>query len=171
MSEDMTELRQKVAEIERKTAIWRSQVAVLLLVFLAGWFASSLWMKARLEARVTTVEGRVGNVEADAIKKAKVVESQAFVLKTEDGREIASLRKKGPSARLELKSDVLSMTVSDDSLVICDLRPKSAAELALVPEGYEDIFASIIADKKGHLSFSDQTGGLDLSDLTPRKPK
>ncbi len=94
MNDDVTELRQKLAEIERKTALWLSMLAVLILVFLAAWIASSLWMKARLEARVERAEKAAAEA-AEKMEKAfagkrSTVEAENFVVRDSSGRVRAS---------------------------------------------------------------------------------
>ena len=94
MNDGMEELRRTVELIERKTAIWRSQVGVLLLVFLAGWVASSLWMRASLEARLTKAESalalRVEKTERAFAEKRKTVEAEAFIVRNAEGKKLAS---------------------------------------------------------------------------------
>lgn len=94
MSDDATELRQKLADIERKTALWLSMLAVLILVFLTAWVASSLWMKARLEARVEKAEKAAAEA-AEMMEKAlsgkrATVEAENFVVRDASGRIRAS---------------------------------------------------------------------------------
>ena len=148
MSDEATDLRRKLDEIERKTAIWRSQMTVLLLTFVAGWIASAVWANAR-----------IARVEANALRASKIVEAQAFVLKTEDGKEIASLRKTGNSARLSLTGDrnIFESTLSDDGLVISDTRPDANSRLSQPPpKGFRPILASVEVDKEGNLSVYDE---------------
>ncbi len=90
MSDEVAELKQKLADIERKTALWLSMLAVLILVFLATWIASSLWMKARLEARVERAEKAAQLAEEKTGKalagKRETVEAESFVVRDASGR-------------------------------------------------------------------------------------
>ncbi|MFI5180688.1 MAG: hypothetical protein ACHQPI_04805 [Thermoanaerobaculia bacterium] len=90
MSDDVTELRQKLAEIERKTAIWLSMLAVFILVFLAAWIASSLWMMARLQARVEKAEKALEKTGMAPAEKRETVEAESFVVRDASGRIWAS---------------------------------------------------------------------------------
>lgn len=90
MSDDVTELRQKLAEIERKTTIWLSMLAVLLVVFLATWIASSLWMKASLEARVERAEKAAERIGKAPAEKSKTLEAERFVVRDASGKLWAS---------------------------------------------------------------------------------
>ena len=88
MTDEMTELKRRLDEIERKTAIWRSQVVVFLLVFVVGWIASALWMKARLEARAEKTERAFA-------EKRKTVEAENFVVRDASGKKWASFGMNG----------------------------------------------------------------------------
>ena len=94
MSDDVAELKKKLAEIERRTVIGLSILAALLLVFLAAWIASSLWLKARLEARVERAE-KAARAAEERIGKARagrpeIVEAESFVVKDLSGHVRAS---------------------------------------------------------------------------------
>jgi len=163
MGDDLLDLKRKLEEIERKTAIWRSQVMVLLLVFVAGWIASALWMTARIEARVGKTEARVAGAEARAAKAAtatpvapKVIEAQAFVLKTEAGLEIASLRKVGDDAVLALEGVRKSVRtdVSHNGFAILDTRP----ERVTPGDDWNFVNASVAVHNDGRLVIFSDTG-------------
>jgi len=82
-NDEVEDLKKKLDHIERKTAIWRSQVMVLLLVFLAGWIASFFWMKGHLEARA-------GKTEKAFAEGRKTVEAENFVVRDASGKKLAS---------------------------------------------------------------------------------
>jgi len=161
MTDELTELRHKLDEVERKTAIWRSQVMVLVLVFVAGWIVSAIWARVSGERRAATIESRLSKVEAGASKMPKVVEAQAFVLRTEDGRELASLKKLGDSAQLVLRGDrkAFELHLRDDGLNILDARPETAGHLKS-GEAIQFHIASFTGDKDGRLTLYGQKGVL-----------
>jgi len=105
MSDELDELRKTVELIERKTSIWRSQVLVLLGVFLTGWIASSLWMRA-------TIEARVEKTERAFAEKRKTVEAERFVVRGSTGKTLAVL---GPQEKTsERMGNLVRLTFSDE---------------------------------------------------------
>lgn len=83
--EAIARLTQRLEEAERKTAIWRSQVIVLLLVTVLGSGAALAWTRATFSSRLEEISARARKLEKTAIEKPKVVEAERFVVRDSAG--------------------------------------------------------------------------------------
>ncbi len=163
MSDEVMELRRKIAEIERKTALWLSMLAALLLVFLAAWIASSLWMKARLEARVAKAE-KAAEEAAEKTGKAlaekrETVEAENFLVRDASGRIRASLgldgtMKSGASLSFYDANGVERTLIGSGSLVMSVPEQKKEEKRAISLTAGDDGPALFLTERDGRSLFS-----------------
>lgn len=83
--EALARLTQRVEEAERKTAIWRSQVIVLLLATVFGGGAALIWTRAHFVGRLEELAARARKLEKTAVEMPKVVEAERFVVRDSAG--------------------------------------------------------------------------------------
>lgn len=83
--EAVATLTLRLEEVERKAAIWRSQVIILLLVAVLGSGAGLAWNRASLAGRLEGVESRARKLENATVGKPRVVEAERFVVRDSAG--------------------------------------------------------------------------------------
>jgi hypothetical protein len=163
MSDDVAELKQKLAEIERRTALWLAMLAVLILVFLAAWIASSLWMKARLEARVEKAEKAAAEAAEKMGKalaeKRRTVEAESFVIRDSSGKKWASFglggtMTSGAGLGFYDANGVERTLIGSGSLVMSGPEQKKEEKRAVLLTAGDDGPALFLTERDGRSLFS-----------------
>lgn len=144
MSDELESLKAKLEEVERRAAIWRSQVVVLLFVSLLGGTGILLWTRASLA-------GRIAKAEAGLVAKRKVVEAEGFVVRGADGKVSARIGAPGLEiydengwTRTGLREGGLELSDEEGKLflVVTSSAPKRTAALVfLSKDGSASLYA------------------------------
>ncbi len=172
MSDEIEELKRRLEVAERKAAIWRSQVLVILLMCVVGWVGSYFWMRD------------------DLLQKRRTLEAEQFVVRDSSGKTWASFGigsegKGTDTAYLRLFNDLgveavrlapgqVVMFRPDRSVGVMLLSNDSSSAIHLTEFGTNDTVLSAHSEKgKSWYSSSMPPGDftVDLSEVKPRQLK